>query len=359
MAVKQTIPTEQIGSIPRSGELVEAYRKFEAGEVSAEALDEIGKQETITVMKALEETGSPVISDGEQRKFSGFASYCLHGADNIAPNGVEVFFSDGHSRILPSLSSPPLHYAHSADEFLQFSLKQTKLPVKQSVVSPSMLSLFYPSEGFKDYSNGQMIEDIISQHVGEVRRCLDIGAYKVQLDFTEGRLSVKLDPSGGLLSSFVALINKGMSQFDEQERLKLGVHTCPGSDLDSTHSADVDYKYLLPTLFKINVGNFYIAMASEKESRPTLRLIKQLIEPHQRVFIGVIDPMLDAVETPEQVRDRVLEAADFIPLDQLGTTDDCGFSPFCDDLTTSRELALNKIRSRIQGTKLAEEILLS
>ncbi len=354
---KRTIPTEQIGSIPRSAEMVEAYRRFEQGELDIETLDDMAKQETIKVIHALEETGSPVISDGEQRKFAGFASYCLHGADNVAANGVEVFFSDGHSRILPSLTKAPLRYARTADEFLEFTLKHTNLPVKQAVISPSMLSLLYPTAGLEGYSNGQMVEDVISQHVNEVRRCLDGGAYKVQLDFTEGRLSVKLDPSGGLLKSFVELINRALAQFDEQERSKLGVHTCPGSDLDSTHSAEVDYKYLLPTLFEINVGNFYIAMASEKEPRPTLRLIKQLIQPHHRVFIGVIDPMLDEVEPPELVRDRVLEAAKFIPVDQLGTTDDCGFSPFCDDLTTSRELALNKISSRVQGTKLAEEIL--
>ena len=59
------------------------------------------------------------------------------------------------------------------------------------------------------------------------------------------------------------------------------------------------------------------------------------------------------VETPEEVRDRVLEAAEFIPLDQLGTTDDCGFSPFGDDTSTARDTAFAKIRARVEGTALA------
>jgi 5-methyltetrahydropteroyltriglutamate--homocysteine methyltransferase len=53
----------------------------------------------------------------------------------------------------------------------------------------------------------------------------------------------------------------------------------------------------------------------------------------------------------------VLEAAKYIPLSQLGTTDDCGFSPFCDDTSTTRETAFAKIKSRLEGTKLAEQVL--
>ncbi len=64
------------------------------------------------------------------------------------------------------------------------------------------------------------------------------------------------------------------------------------------------------------------------------------------IFVGVTDPINRVVETPEQVRDRVLEASQFIPIESLGTTDDCGFSPFADDTSTSRETAFAKIRSR-------------
>jgi 5-methyltetrahydropteroyltriglutamate--homocysteine methyltransferase len=75
------------------------------------------------------------------------------------------------------------------------------------------------------------------------------------------------------------------------------------------------------------------------------------------VFVGVVAPIDPRVETPEEVRDRVLEAADYIPLDQLGTTDDCGFSPFADDTSTSRDTAFAKIRARVAGTALAARTL--
>ena len=73
--------------------------------------------------------------------------------------------------------------------------------------------------------------------------------------------------------------------------------------------------------------------------------------------MGVIDPISPRVETPEEVRDRILEAAEYLPLGQLGSTDDCGFAPFSDDTSTARETAFEKIRARVAGTALAAKVL--
>src|SRR2546426_12110126 len=70
------------------------------------------------------------------------------------------------------------------------------------------------------------------------------------------------------------------------------------------------------TLFRSNVGNFYIQLASEKDRGRVLAIIKEHAKPDQRIFVGVIDPINPRIETPEEVRDRVLEAAEFILLAQ-------------------------------------------
>jgi 5-methyltetrahydropteroyltriglutamate--homocysteine methyltransferase len=88
-----------------------------------------------------------------------------------------------------------------------------------------------------------------------------------------------------------------------------------------------------------------------------LKIIRDYLKPDQRVFIGVVAPIDPRVETPEEIRDRVLEAAEYVPVEQLGSTDDCGFSPFSDDTSTSRDTAFAKIRARVLGTALAAEIL--
>jgi 5-methyltetrahydropteroyltriglutamate--homocysteine methyltransferase len=179
----------------------------------------------------------------------------------------------------------------------------------------------------------------------------------VQIDFTEGRLAVKIDPSGDLLHSFIDLNNLALSRFSAEDRQCIGVHTCPGGDIDSTHSADVDYAELLPSLFELMVGNFYIALAGEHDRVRVLKIIRDYMKADHRVFVGVVSPINPRVETTEEVRDRVIEAAQYIPVGQLGTTDDCGFSPFCDDTSTTRDTAFAKIRARVQGTALAAEVL--
>jgi 5-methyltetrahydropteroyltriglutamate--homocysteine methyltransferase len=183
------------------------------------------------------------------------------------------------------------------------------------------------------------------------------GAHTVQIDFTEGRLAMKLDPSATLLRSFIHLNNSALTRFSAIDRQRIGIHTCPGGDRDSTHSADVDYSELLPSLFELEAGKFFIALARERDRIRVLKMIRNYLKPSQMAFIGVIDPLNPRVESPQEVRDRVLEAAEFIPADQLGTTDDCGFAPFSDDMSTSRDTAFEKIRARVEGTALASKLL--
>ena len=88
-----------------------------------------------------------------------------------------------------------------------------------------------------------------------------------------------------------------------------------------------------------------------------LKLIHRHVKPDRQVFVGVVSPIDPRIDTAEEVRDRVIEAAEHIPVDQLGTTDDCGFAPFCDDTSTSRETAFAKIQARVRGTALAADMI--
>jgi 5-methyltetrahydropteroyltriglutamate--homocysteine methyltransferase len=349
-----TIPTEPIGSIPRPPSLIEAVATRDGTDPALEPLYEEAIRDTI---ERFEATGSPVISDGEQRKYHNFWTYCVHGLSNTAPDGFKIPFTAGHTRRMLRLTGGPFRYMRHADSYLDFALRYAHVPVKQAVISPSALSLMYPPDDIPGYSREQFIDDLLREHEIEVRACLRKGAHKVQIDFTEGRLAVKIDPSGNLLHSFIDLNNLALSKFSHEDRQRIGVHTCPGGDLDSTHSADVDYAELLPSLFELMVGNFYIALAGERDRVSVLKIIRDHMKADQRIFVGVIAPIDPRIETPEEVRDHVLEAARYIPVEQLGTTDDCGFSPFCDDTSTTRDTAFEKIRARVQGTALAAKIL--
>ncbi len=344
-----TLPTEPIGSIPRPPVLVEGMGAAAAGRITPEELDALYDDAVRDTIRRFEATGSPVITDGEQRKPS-FATYPVAGLP-LGSGGVTIPFEDGHTRQLPTLTTAPFRYATKAYEYLDGARPMTTTPLKQAVISASAISLMYPGDGIAGYPREAFIEDLVREAASEIRGCLDRGAI-VQIDFTEARLSLKLDPSGGLLGAFVDLNNRVLEGLSDADRARVGVHSCPGGDQDSTHSADVDYESLLPILCRLNVGSFYVQLASEADRAPALRILGERAGS-RRVFVGVIDPIDPRVETPEEVRDRIVEAARFIDVEHLGTTDDCGFSPFGDDLSTSRDTAFAKIRARVEGNAMA------
>jgi 5-methyltetrahydropteroyltriglutamate--homocysteine methyltransferase len=335
---------------------MEATQAFAAGELSAQELERIGDEAVRDTISRFEATGSPIITDGEQTKPS-FATYPIHGLASLAPGGVTIPFADGHTRQLPRLTAGPFRYQVHAASYLERAKRYAHVPVKQAVIAASALSLLYPQDGIDGYPQEAFLDDLVAEAEADIRGALDAGAYNVQIDFTEGRLSVKLDPSKGVLASFIDLNNRVLDRFSEAERTRIGVHTCPGGDQDSTHSLDVDYAELLPSLFQLRAGTFYIQMASEGDRKRVLSIIRDHLPPDRRVFIGVIDPIDPRVETPEEVCERVLEAAHYLPVERLGTCDDCGFSPFGDDVSTARETAFEKIRSRVLGTELAAKEL--
>src|SRR6267142_581994 len=197
-----TIPTEPIGSIPRPADLIEKVAKGDSDDPNLAPLYEAAIRDTI---ERFEATGSPVVTDGEQTKYHNFATYCVHGLANTAPDGFTIPFADGHTRRLPRLTRGPFRYRQYADSYLDVAMRHAHVPVKQAVISPSALSLMYPAEKIRDYSREQFIDDN----------------------------------------------NLALSRFSPEERRRIGVHTCPGNDLDSTHSADVDYAELLPGLFAL------------------------------------------------------------------------------------------------------------
>src|SRR3954463_11442981 len=177
-----TIPTEQIGSIPRPPELIEAVAKGSIADPNLDPEYEAAVKDTI---ERLEATGSPIVTDGEQRKYHNFWTYSVERLPNTRPDGFEIPFSAGHVRRMPRLTGGPFRYKRYADGYLDVALKYAHRPLKQAVISPSALSLMYPADDIAGYSRDQFIEDLLSEHEKEIRRCLQKGAAKIQIDFTE------------------------------------------------------------------------------------------------------------------------------------------------------------------------------
>ena len=376
------IPTENVGSLPRPAKLQEAYAKFDAGEIEESELEELQDAAAKDSVEQMEATGSPIVTDGEQR-WSSFATYPI--ATTLAGTGLApmlgpggqffAIFADGHNRQLPRLTGGPFRYKTYAADTLRKSLPMAHTPMKQAVIAPSMLALLYPLDSeIPGYTREQFEEDLVNECEKDIRQAFAAGAARVSVDFTEGRLATRADPRNpwtgrGMLPHFIELNNRVMDRFSAEERSRIGLHTCPGGDRDSVHSADVPYSDLLPSMFGINAGYFLIQLASERDKDPVYQLIGENLRDDadgvtQMAYIGVINPLNPRVESPEEVRDALVRAASFIPKEQLGATDDCGFSPFSIDEKPShgspdfaRETAWQKITNRVAGTKLAAEKL--
>ena len=372
------IPTENVGSLPRPAKLQAAIADFDAGKITHQQLEVEQDAACLDSIKRMEATGAPIVSDGEQRA-SSFATYpitdTLAGtglADNLAGDGQYfAIFTDGHHRQLPRLTGGPFKYKTFAASYVEKAKKMATKPLKQAVIAPSMLALLYPLDGkLEGYSREQFLSDLCDECEKDIRKCFAAGAKRVSIDFTEGRLACKNDPRNpwtgrGMLEHFIELNNRVIDRFTAEERKNIGIHTCPGGDCDSTHSAEVDYAALLPSMFKMNAGYFLMQLASEKDKERIYKLCGE----HSRAdangvaqvcFIGVIDPLNPKVETPQQVCDDLMLASKYIPKERLGSTDDCGFSPFSIDVKPkhgspdfARDIAFQKIASRVEGTKMA------
>src|SRR5688572_28626407 len=110
------IPTEPIGSIPRPAYLIEAMGAFAKGQVKENELAQLIEQATKETITSFEQTGSPVITDGEQSKPS-FVTYPIHGMKNLAAAGVVIPFADGHTRQLPKLTAGPFRFQSYASTY--------------------------------------------------------------------------------------------------------------------------------------------------------------------------------------------------------------------------------------------------
>ncbi len=225
--------TENVGSLPRPMKLQEAIADYDAGKITKDELKITQDEACKDSIKRMEETGAPIVSDGEQR-VSSFATYPLADtlagtglADNLAGDGQYfAIFTDGHHRQLPRLTGGPFKYKTYASEFVKEAKKIADKPIKQAVIAPSMLSLLYPLDGeVEGYTREEFLSDLVDECEKDIRQCFEAGAERVSMDFTEGRLACKNDPRNPwtgrkMLDSFIKLNNRVLDRFSPEERKK-------------------------------------------------------------------------------------------------------------------------------------------
>ena len=299
-----------------------------------------------------------MITDGEQRKPS-FATYPIHGAEEPrAGRRDDPLRGRPHAAASGADRRPVSLRDLRRDAISRARQKYATVPLKQAVISASALSLLYPQARHprllargvpgRPRARGR------DRHPPLPRRA----ARRVQIDFTEGRLAVKLDPSKGLLNSFVDLNNRVLDRFSAGGAAAHRRAHLPGRRprLDAQRRRRL--RRALPRA--LPAERRQLLRAARERDGPAARPE----DPRRRTrpAAGASSSASPTRSTRASRRRRrsataILEAAKFIDPPHLGTTDDCGFSPFGDDTSTSRDTAFAKIRARVEGNAAASKEL--
>ena len=328
------IPTELVGSLPRPMKLQQAYADHDEGKITWEQLQAEQDAAAEDSIRRLEETGEPIVTDGEQRE-SSFATYpithTLAGtglAENLAGDGqFFAIFDDGHHRQLPRLTGGPFRYQTYASEFVEKNVKIATHPVKQAVISPSMMMLLYPLEAEIRRLFARAVPRRPRRRVREGHPQVLRRRRRARVDRLhrgpageQERLAQSMDRARTCCRSSSTSTIACSTASRAEERRNIGIHTCPGGDCDSVHSKEVPYELLLEHMFDMNAGYFLIQCESEDDRESVYKLCGQYSREDadgvpQVCFMGVINPLTPEVETPEQVRDELLTAAKYIPVE--------------------------------------------
>ena len=372
------LPTEPVGSLPRPSRLEAAYEARERGAIGADQLRAEQEAAAADSIRRLEGAGESVVSAGEHREAS-LVSYPLSPdpgtgtlAANLSPEGQPYgVFGEAHHRLLPRLVSGPFRYATFAHRFVERNVGIASVPFKQAVIAPSMLMLLYPVDGeIEGYSRDQFLADLCEEAERDIRGCFQAGAARVSIDFTEARIAHENEsrnPWTGrdMLGDLIEINNRVIDRFGPEERNRLGVHLCLGRTVSSERRLR---QRVLTRLFELNAGYFLLPFASQDDEAEVLRLCAENRRENaggipQVCFVGVVDPFRTAGETPDEIRDMLLRAAETIPADRLGATDDCGFAALglasepVVDRDRARDLAIEKVANRVRGAAMASAAL--
>ncbi len=344
---------DHVGSLLRPPELLTARQRFFNGEISAEALRQVEDNAIATEVKQLESLGMQSITDGEFRR-TFFHLDFLEKLDGVSVTGAIEASSDAQETVgftPPKLSvTGKLRHARNiqVDDFKYLQSQVTKMP-KVSIPSPTMVHFrggrkAIDIEAYPDMD--EFFEDLAQCYRDEINALYQAGCRYIQMDDTNlaylcdpkmraGAIERGDDPNE-LPRTYAALINSAID--DRPEDLTVGVHLCRGN-FRSTWFAEGSYEPVAEVLFnELNVDAYFLEYDDERSGDfSPLRFVPK----HKTVVLGLVTTKVPQLEPKQELIARVNEAAQFMPLENLCLSPQCGFSSTVhgNDLTADEQWA--------------------
>ena len=357
---------DHVGSFLRPERLKEARAKFNAGEINAEELERVENEEIIALIEKEKELGLKSVTDGEFRRAFWHLDFLenLDGVELVEVDHFSVQFKDKDVkpktlRIVGKVDFSENHPFVKHFKFLKEHAGDT--PVKLTIPSPSMLHLitqvreknYVPIERYKD-NEALFFDDVVEAYRKALQCFYDLGCRNIQLDDTSWGEFCALDKREAyeargfdlekIARDYVDVLNRVIEW--KPEDLVVNMHICRGN-FRSTWFSSGGYEPVAKTLFgHCRVDGFFLEYDSDRAGDFTpLRFIK-----NQKVVLGLITSKSGDLEDKGEVMSRIKEASQYVPLEQLCLSPQCGFS-------STEEGNILTIEAQWDKLKLIDEIV--
>ena len=357
---------DHVGSFLRPERLKEARAKFNDGEITAEELERVENKEIIALIEKEKELGLKSVTDGEFRRAFWHLDFLenLDGVELVEVDHFSVQFKDKDVkpktlRIVGKVDFSENHPFVKHFKFLKEHAGDT--PVKLTIPSPSMLHLitqvreknYVPIERYKD-NEALFYDDVVEAYRKALQCFYDLGCRNIQLDDTSWGEFCALDKREAyeargfdlekIARDYVDVLNRVIEW--KPEDLVVNMHICRGN-FRSTWFSSGGYEPVAKTLFgHCRVDGFFLEYDSDRAGDFTpLRYIK-----NQKVVLGLITSKSGDLEDKDEVIARIKEASQYVPLDQLCLSPQCGFS-------STEEGNILTIEAQWDKLKLIDEIV--
>jgi vitamin-B12 independent methionine synthase family protein len=357
---------DHVGSFLRPERLKEARAKFNDGEITAEELERVENEEIIALIEKEKELGLKSVTDGEFRRAFWHLDFLenLDGVELVEVDHFSVQFKDKDVkpktlRIVGKVDFSETHPFVKHFKFLKEHAGET--PVKLTIPSPSMLHLitqvreknYVPIERYKD-NEALFYDDVVAAYRKTLQCFYDLGCRNIQLDDTSWGEFCALDKREAyeargfdleqIARDYVDVLNRVIEW--KPEDLVVNMHICRGN-FRSTWFSSGGYEPVAKTLFgHCRVDGFFLEYDSDRAGDFTpLRYIKD-----QKVVLGLITSKSGDLEDKGEVIARIKEASQYVPLEQLCLSPQCGFS-------STEEGNILTIEAQWDKLKLIDEIV--
>jgi 5-methyltetrahydropteroyltriglutamate--homocysteine methyltransferase len=342
MTLRQTPPfrADHVGSFLRPKVLLDAREQKARGEITAEQLRAVEDRAIAEVVKLQQDVGLQSITDGEFRRTYFHIDFLeqLGGVKTDIP--VTVKRPDGSEELAPPVIRVTGPVRHMRDiqradfEYLRSQVAAGLTP-KVTIPSPTMLHFRGGRAGISREAYPELdpvfYDDVARAYGEELQSLYDAGCRYVQMDDTNlaylcdekmrEAARQRGDDPNELPHRYAGFINKVVSH--KPEGMTLAMHLCRGN-FKSTHAAAGNYEPVAEALLsEMKLDAFFMEYDDERSGdfKPL-----RYLTPGKVVVLGLVTTKFGQMESKDELKRRIDEAAKYAPLDQLCLSPQCGFS---------------------------------